>query len=81
MRSERVERANEGLMRCGRAVIGRHIVVADGDARSYGLPSAKGTLEEYQLTGLTFLIRFVASIKTSVSERKLWTAARYPMRF
>lgn len=43
MRSDRVERANEGLMRCGRAVIGRHIVVAEGDARSYRLPSAKGS--------------------------------------
>lgn len=29
----------------------------------------------------TFLIKLVANIRTSVSGRKLWTAARYPMRF
>lgn len=74
-RSESVDRARDGLMTCGSTVMGSMIVVADGEAKSYQEISAiehSHTLEEVQ----TFLIKLVASIRTSVSGRKLWTAAR-----
>lgn len=80
-RSESVDRARDGLMTWGSTVMGSIIVVADGEAKScprnISYRASAYPREKVQ----TFLIKFVASIRTSVSGRKLWTAARYPIRF
>lgn len=64
-------------------MIGSIIVVADGEAKSYREVSAAelSSIGRVDEVTRTFLIKLVASISTSVSGRKLWTAARYPMRF
>ncbi|CRK32382.1 hypothetical protein BN1708_005771 [Verticillium longisporum] len=102
-RSERVERAREGVMMCGSVAMGRVMVGAWGEARSCtwfvsGLSNATGSAASRCRGGVsllrrrlaaaaasrccggvfghTFFRRFVASIRTSVSGRKLCTAAR-----
>lgn len=61
--------------------MGSIIVVAAGEAKSYQRNCQLLSIRIFGAEIRTFLIRLVASIKTSVSGRKLWTAARYPMRF
>lgn len=75
-RSDKTERANDGVMMCGRAVIGSDIVPGSAAVKSFAFH------KHYFQTGVaygtmpTFFIKFVASMRTSVSGPKVWTAPR-----
>lgn len=64
-----MDKAKEGVMTCGRVAIGREMVVGAVEARSWTVDqlvrTAKARIQR------TFLRRFVASMRTSVSGRKL----------
>lgn len=77
-KSERTDSASEGVMTCGNVMIGRDIVVGVAELKSCICLSR---ILKNHMGFRTFFKRFVASIRTSVSGRKLCTAPKYPTRF
>lgn len=78
-RSGERSRASEGETMCARPLIARESSGAEEELRSYvnRQPKEFGR----RMGGGAFLIKFVVNINTSVSARKLCTAAKYPTRF